>query len=73
MYFTSAVNNAFQNFYDNYNGTLDSWGKFWQLLANTFKDDDSVLGYELMNEPWPGNIFKNPLYLIPGYGDKHNL
>ncbi|KAL4454589.1 hypothetical protein ABPG74_021794 [Tetrahymena malaccensis] len=31
------------------------------------------IGYELINEPFAGNIFKNPLLLIPGFADRLRL
>jgi len=33
----------------------------------------NVLGYELMNEPWAGDVFTNPTLLIPGVADRENL
>ncbi|KAL4499287.1 hypothetical protein ABPG72_006873 [Tetrahymena utriculariae] len=34
---------------------------------------NTQLGYELINEPFAGNIFKNPLLLIPGFADRLRL
>ena len=31
------------------------------------------MGYELINEPFPGDIYTNPLLLLPGVGDRKNL
>ena len=33
----------------------------------------SVLGYELINEPWAGKIFSKPDLLIPGIAGRDNL
>jgi endoglycosylceramidase len=38
-----------------------------------FKDEDSVIGYELINEPWAGDVIVNPLLLIPSVADRYNL
>ena len=32
-----------------------------------------MIGYELMNEPFAGNIYRNPLLLIPGVADRLKL
>lgn len=47
--------------------------RYWTVVAGTFKDQPGVLGYELMNEPWPGDVFSNPLLFLPGIADKRNL
>ena len=33
----------------------------------------SIIGYELINEPFAGDIYTNPLLLVPGIADKLNL
>jgi endoglycosylceramidase len=72
-YFSYAVASNFQYLYDNTYGLMDKLGKFWTILADRFKNNTNIIGYELINEPFAGNVFKNPLLLIPGYADKHNL
>lgn len=50
----------------------------WQKVAESVKDEPNLLGYEMLNEPVGGNIYKNPFdaffptlanqkYLFPGY------
>ena len=39
--------------------------------ADAFKDEPGVLGYEIMNEPFAGNFYKDPLLLLPGNGGKN--
>ena len=73
FYLTSATGSAFQNLYDNVDKIQDSLGLFWQKIAERFHSNDKVLGYELINEPWAGDHLSNPLRMIPGYADKHNL
>jgi len=70
FYFTTDACTAFQNFWDNSNGIFTSFMSFWQKVASTFKDTKNVIGYELINEPWVGNIYKDPSLLIPGRADK---
>jgi endoglycosylceramidase len=35
-------------------GLQDHYAKAWQFVAARFKDEPAVLGYDLMNEPFPG-------------------
>ena len=72
-YFTEATSMAFQNLYKNTDGFLDSYAAFWSKTASGFRDFDNVIGYELINEPWAGDIYSNPLLLVPGVADKINL
>lgn len=73
-YFTHASNEAFQNLYDNKDGIADSFAAFWGKVASHFKDNNGVIGYELLNEPWPGDTYKDPFLLIEqGRADRLNL
>jgi len=73
MYLTVGVGNAFQQLYDNVDNLGDSFADYWKKLAEEYGHYGSVLGFDLMNEPWAGNIFTNPLLLVPGVADKRNL
>jgi len=42
-------------------------------MVKNFKDLDTVLGYELINEPFFGDIYNNKSYLLPGHADLYNL
>jgi endoglycosylceramidase len=35
-------------------GLQDHYAKAWQFVASRFKDEPTVIGYDLMNEPFPG-------------------
>ena len=59
--------------YKNYDNLLDKFAAFWGLVAKTFADRDAVFGYELMNEPWCGDIFEDPTLLFPGVADRRYL
>lgn len=72
-YLTEAVGNAFQCLYDNVAQSRDHMVKFWQTVAVNFKDYPNVLGYELINEPWAGDIYKDPGLLLPGNAGRQNL
>ncbi|KAJ3073537.1 hypothetical protein HDU98_001277 [Podochytrium sp. JEL0797] len=72
-YATYAASTAFQRLYDNYDGLTDALGKYFQLLAKTFKPFNNILGYELINEPWAGDIFANPALVVPPVAGLVNL
>jgi endoglycosylceramidase len=72
-YFADKVGNAFQNLYDNTSNIQTSLLLFWQQVAKVFKASDTVLGYELINEPWAGDIYRHPSLLEPKVADRINL
>lgn len=59
-YYTSpAVQAALDHFWANHPGPdgiglQDHYARAWQHLAERFKDEPAVLGFDLMNEPFPG-------------------
>lgn len=65
-YETYACQKAFQCLYDNEEKAWFHWGDFWEEVARRFQNEENVLGYELMNEPFAGNIYTNPLRAFPG-------
>ncbi len=42
-------------------------------MAEKFNGNEYVIGYELINEPFSGNNFENPLRFLPSYADKQNM
>jgi endoglycosylceramidase len=57
-----ALSHAFDHFWENSPGPggvglQDRYAAAWAHVAQLFKGDRSVLGYELMNEPWPGTVW----------------
>ena len=51
-YFAAEVSFGFQCLYDNTENLWDSLGAMWRTVAEYFKDEQNVLGYEIINEPW---------------------
>lgn len=54
-----ATNRAFDNFWANAAGPggvglVDRYAAAWAHVAARFEPDRDVLGYDVMNEPWPG-------------------
>jgi endoglycosylceramidase len=58
-----AVYQAATNFWYNRNGIQDEYIAAVTYLAKRFKDDSTVAGYSVFNEPWPG------WNLSPGFED----
>ena len=52
-YISYAIGAAAQRLYDNDGGILQRYGEFWAMMAQRFKDNPGVLGYELLNEVRP--------------------
>lgn len=54
-----AVQNAFDNFWNNTKvygrGLQDRFCDLWRLLARKFGDHPAVLGFDILNEPFPGS------------------
>lgn len=68
-YSTYDTGRAFEALYDATDaskGLLQAWGDYWVKLATEFKETEHVLGYELINEPWAGDVFAHPALLVPG-------
>ena len=53
-YFTPAASNAFDRFWDNADGLQDDYRSAWIAVAARWSQQDHLMGYELINEPWPG-------------------
>jgi endoglycosylceramidase len=56
-YFTPAVGRAFDNFWQNKNGLWDRYADAWAAVAAKWRDQDRHMGFDLMNEPYPGSHF----------------
>jgi endoglycosylceramidase len=62
-YVTSpGLNQAFDSFWANRAGPggvglQDRYAAAWRQVARRFRDRRYVMGYDLLNEPWPGNAF----------------
>ncbi|KAI9327264.1 glycoside hydrolase superfamily [Obelidium mucronatum] len=54
-------------------GLRDSFVSYWKLVAETFLPFKNILGYDLINEPWNGNVFKDPSLSNPLVANKKNL
>eukprot|EP00003_Mantamonas_plastica_P024694 TRINITY_DN4650_c0_g1_i1.p1 TRINITY_DN4650_c0_g1~~TRINITY_DN4650_c0_g1_i1.p1 ORF type:complete len:512 (-),score=166.55 TRINITY_DN4650_c0_g1_i1:62-1426(-) len=65
-YFAEATGEAFASLYSNVDGVQTHFAAYWEKVASVFADAPNVIGYEIINEPWPGNVIKDPSLLLPG-------
>jgi endoglycosylceramidase len=61
--FMPALQHAFDHFWNNDPGPggvglQDSYAAAWRHVAERFRGNPDVLGYEVMNEPWPGSTWQ---------------
>jgi len=54
-----ALQRAFDHFFANDAGLQDHYAAAWAHVAQRFKDAPNLLGYELLNEPWPGTSWQD--------------
>lgn len=55
-----AVINSWKNFweYSKHKDLQDHYINMWKFVAERFKSNPRVIGYDLMNEPWAGDLVK---------------
>ncbi len=55
-----AVINSWKNFwgYTRHKHLQDHYIQSWKFVAERFKSNPRVIGYDLMNEPWAGDLIK---------------
>jgi endoglycosylceramidase len=53
-YLTPECSRSFDNFWANTNGLWDHYREAWKAVAGKWKDQPYLMGYDLINEPWPG-------------------
>lgn len=56
-YFLPAASMAFDNFWRNTDGIQEAYAKQLAYVAKRFASEPYILGYDLMNEPWPGSAY----------------
>lgn len=63
-YVTPRVSRAFDGLWDNVDDIHDDFRDAWVAVAKRWKDQDYLLGYDLINEPWSGSSW--PACARPG-------
>ena len=54
-----ALQHAFDHFFANDGALQDRYAAAWGHVAQRFRDAPNVLGYDLLNEPWPGSTWQD--------------
>ncbi len=72
-YMSAEVGAGFQCLYDNVDNLWDAFAGYWVAVAARFSKTANVLGYELINEPWAGDVYATPKNLFPQYAEKQYL
>lgn len=70
---TVAGSRGYQQLYNTSSAAQSGFVQFWRAVAATFVNASHVIGAELLNEPFAGAVFDNPLLFIPGVADSLNL
>lgn len=72
-YIAEETCSAFQRLYQNHNHVREAFADYWGVLAKELKSVPGIIGFELLNEPWAGGIYADPLLAVPGEADRKNL
>jgi endoglycosylceramidase len=54
-----ALQRAFDHFFADDGALQDHYAAAWAHVARRFRDAPNLLGYELLNEPWPGTAWQD--------------
>ncbi len=60
MHVNSSLDLHRQSIYDNEQDLQDRFAMFWSKVSQHFSGNPYVLGYELINEPWAGDLYSHP-------------
>ena len=53
---------------------MDKFLSYWDVVSEFFSNNRYVIGFDPLNEPYPGDAVKNPfLAILPGYFDRKRL
>jgi endoglycosylceramidase len=69
-HFTDQVGKAFEDLYTEGTPLNNGFKAFWEAVSSRFHSSPNVLAYDLLNEPWAGDIFSHPFHLLPGHASE---
>lgn len=73
LYYTSPeLNYVYDKLYTD-SAVQERMAMYFAKVAETFAKSQFVLGYDLFNEPFPGNMYEKPWLLKGGKADKDHL
>lgn len=72
-YLSAEVGAGFQCLYDNKFGLWDAMAGYWTTVASRFSKKMNVIGYELINEPWAGDVYDDHKNLVPNHSERTYL
>ena len=72
-YFSDKVGLAFQKMYTKDSHLYLEFGKFWKMVAERFKSNPAVIGYDLINEPWFGDLYSDPFLIWGGKAEETQI
>lgn len=59
-YYTSPeVCSSFEGLYQNKYGIQDRFAEYWGVVSKALSPNPYVIGYDPLNEPWPGNFYND--------------
>ena len=67
------VTSAFGDLYNNTDGIKDKFNNFWNHMSLHFAANENVIGYDLLNEPWPSNFYNITIFKSPELFDREVL
>ena len=74
---SEAVQTSFDNFWLNKSapdgiGLQDHYAALWKHIAQRYANNSTVIGYDIMNEPFPGSSgVQSTMLLLSAYGQLH--
>ena len=73
-YYTSPESmKAFDALFTNRFGLQDNFVNFWDATSNYLTNNPYVVGFDPLNEPYPGNFLRRPDLVLPGNFDYKRL
>ncbi|KAJ3139399.1 hypothetical protein HK100_011674 [Physocladia obscura] len=68
-----AVGYAYDQLYNNKNNVRDYFIAYWKLVAETFLPFTNILGYDMINEPFFGDVNADPSIASASLANQNNL